>query len=75
MEITDKACFAELLGLANVAQAFEYHGTKIDAIDDKLIQRSHLRARREATFPCLVATELHSKNIKRWVLFPVADAI
>jgi dinuclear metal center YbgI/SA1388 family protein len=65
MEIGNNACMAKLFELENVAQAFEYHGTKIGIIGNKSIRRSQLRALLETTFPRVVSMEFGPENIEK----------
>jgi dinuclear metal center YbgI/SA1388 family protein len=65
LEIGNNACIAKLLGLTNVAQAFEYHGTKIGVIGDKSIERSPFKMLLESTFPRIIAMEFGSEAIEK----------
>jgi dinuclear metal center YbgI/SA1388 family protein len=65
LEIGNNACMAKRFGLANVTQAFEYHGVKIGVMGNKSIQRFPLKALLESTFPRVIALEFGPENIEK----------
>jgi dinuclear metal center YbgI/SA1388 family protein len=65
LEIGNNACMAQLLGLTNVEQAFEYHGIKIGIMGNRSINRHRLKTLLESIFPRIITIEFGLENIEK----------